>query len=171
VLFAITASRVIFALIIPYYHNIFIIEGILIPNTIVMGIFLIYYIGRKSKGNFMPNYRIDEWCGALAGIEREFKVEWNAGLYKLGGKMFAMIGHNKEGEEIISLKNKPEKNEALRAAYADITPGYYLNKAHWISIKLGGDVPEEVMKELIVESYRCILESLNAKERKAIIGE
>lgn len=92
-----------------------------------MGIFLIYYIGRKSKGNFMPNYRINEWCGALAGIEREFKVEWNAGLYKLGGKMFAMIGHNKEGEEIISLKNKPEKNEALRAAYADITPGYYLN--------------------------------------------
>jgi predicted DNA-binding protein (MmcQ/YjbR family) len=31
--------------------------------------------------------------------------------------------------------------------YAEITPGYHLNKTHWSSMLLGGNVPEEVLKK------------------------
>ena len=45
---------------------------------------------------------------------------------------------------IISVKHTPEHGEELRDKYADIVPGYYLNKAHWSSIFLSGIFPEAV---------------------------
>lgn len=118
----------------------------------------------------MDNYKIEEWCESLKGAEKEFKVEWNALLYKVGGKMFALIGHDGEGEEVISLKNLPEYNIELRERFSDIIPGYYLNKAHWNSVKLAGKVPEALMQELIIKSYECVFNSLTKKQRETILG-
>lgn len=48
--------------------------------------------------------------------------------------------------------------------------GYYLNKAHWISVKLDGEVPEEVLQNLIKESYECVLSGLPKRQREEITG-
>lgn len=110
----------------------------------------------------MSSYNIEEWCASCKGAVKEFKLEWNALLYTVGGKMFALIGHNGSGEEIISLKAEPAYSEQLREQFTDITAGYYLNKTHWNSIKLDGQVPAELIKELIETSYRCVLGNLRS---------
>jgi predicted DNA-binding protein (MmcQ/YjbR family) len=44
----------------------------------------------------------------------------------------------------------------LRQAFADVTPTYHINKIHWNTVTLGGDVPEEELKQMVGRSYDLI---------------
>ncbi len=111
---------------------------------------------------------IDEYCIAKKGITKDYQVDWEATRYLLGGKMVAMIGNNKEKKDIISLKLEPSYGHFLRIEYKDIVPGYYLNKEHWNSIDLNGDVEDSLLKELIDQSYLLIYNSLTKIKQKEI---
>lgn len=115
-----------------------------------------------------PYEWIDEYCLAKPGAEKEFKVEWNSVRYLLHGKMFAMLGGDKEGRPIFSLKLEPEFGEFVRASTPYIIPGYYLSKTHWNSVYLEGDVSNELMREMIDRSYRLLFESLPKKVQAEI---
>ncbi|MBE0701186.1 MAG: MmcQ/YjbR family DNA-binding protein, partial [Acholeplasmataceae bacterium] len=93
---------------------------------------------------------------------------WEATRYLLDGKMFVMIGNDKAGRDIISLKLNPEYGQFLRDAYDDVYPGYYLNKDHWNSINLNGSLEDQLLKELIDQSYNLILKSLPKKTQAAL---
>lgn len=67
-------------------------------------------------------------------------------------KMYAMIG-DWDGLHI-NLKCDPEKAEQYRSMYEGVTPGYHMNKKHWNSIKIGSDVPEDVLLDMLRESIR-----------------
>ena len=41
----------------------------------------------------------------------------------------------------INLKCDPFEADFLRRAFIDVTPAYYMNKEHWNTVKVGGDVP------------------------------
>ena len=55
--------------------------------------------------------------------------------------------------------------------YQDIVPGYYMNKEHWNSLYLDGDVPGNILKQMIDMSYDLVAEKLSKKMLKEIIGE
>ena len=44
-----------------------------------------------------------------------------------------------------------------------------MNKEHWNSVYLDGDVPDDVLKEMIDMSYELVLKSLSKKLQKDII--
>ena len=111
---------------------------------------------------------LDEFCCSLRGAEKDFKEEWNATRYMIRGKMFAMQGGDKEGRPIITVKLEPAMGEMLRQQYKDIIPGYYMNKEHWNSVYLEGEVPDDVLRDLIDRSHRLILSSLSKKAQKEI---
>ena len=90
---------------------------------------------------------IDEYCLSKIGVERDYKTEWQATRYMIRGKMFAMQGGDKEGKPIITIKLSPMDGQALRSQFADIVPGYYMNKEHWNSLYLEGSVPDDIVKE------------------------
>jgi len=90
-------------------------------------------------------------------------------LYKVGGKMFAMQGHDKEKRSIISLKLDPPFGEFLRSQYDDIRPGYYLNKMHWNSVDLNGDIDDDLLKNMLDQSYELVLHSLTKKCQEEIL--
>jgi predicted DNA-binding protein (MmcQ/YjbR family) len=96
---------------------------------------------------------IQAYCLSKKGAEEDYKQEWDAIRYSIRGKMFALVGNDGDGQPIISVKHTPEYGEALRAKYADIVPGYYLNKVHWSSVFLGRNVPEQLLKQMIDETY------------------
>lgn len=113
---------------------------------------------------------LDEYCLEKQGVIKDFKEEWDATRYQVGGKLFAMVHENKEGLPIISLKLEPSYGDFLRQEYTDITPGYYLNKMHWNSLYLEGVVPDEIVKGMIDESYQLIFGALSKKLQKEIMG-
>jgi predicted DNA-binding protein (MmcQ/YjbR family) len=112
---------------------------------------------------------LDAYCLAKKGCEKDYKAEWEALRYLLGGKMFAMQGTDKEGNAIITLKIEPSHGAALRQDYKDIVPGYYMNKLHWNSVRLDGAVPDNILKEMIDESYQILLNSLPKKMQKEFV--
>ncbi len=70
-------------------------------------------------------------------------------------KMFALIGE-RDGKLYINLKCEPMKADFLRNAFEAVTPGYHMNKVHWNSVAIGGDVPEDELVTMISESYDLI---------------
>lgn len=119
----------------------------------------------------MMNYDwLDEYCLSKRGVQKEFKAEWNAIRYMLNGKLFAMRGGDKEGKPIITVKLDPMFGQLLRNQYRDIVPGYYMNKEHWNSLYLEGDVPDEVLRDMLDQAYQIVLKSLSKKLQTEICG-
>lgn len=113
----------------------------------------------------------DEYMLAKPGAERDFKAEWQATRYLIRGKMFCMVGGDKNEKPIITLKLEPAHGDLLRQTYPDVVPGYYMNKEHWNSVYQDGDVPHDVLRQMCDESHGLILASLSKKVQKEILGE
>ena len=80
------------------------------------------------------------------------------------GKMFALIPENKHPVQI-SLKCDPLLAEELRAEYESVQPGYHLNKKHWNTIIVTGQLEQEYLLSLVDLSYRLVVESLPKAEQ------
>jgi predicted DNA-binding protein (MmcQ/YjbR family) len=112
---------------------------------------------------------LDAYCLSKKGAEKDYKVEWEATRFMINGKMFLMQGGDKEGRPIITVKLEPLYGLQLRNEYKDIIPGYYMNKEHWNSIYIEGDVPDDLVKNMIDQSYSLIFQSLSKKVQKEIL--
>lgn len=87
----------------------------------------------------MKNADICDYALTLPFAKTDFKAEWQASRLLLDGKMFGLLGTNKAGNPILTVKLLPEDGELLREQYEAITSGYYMNKTHWNSIDLLSD--------------------------------
>ncbi|AEG59758.1 MmcQ/YjbR family DNA-binding protein [Desulforamulus ruminis] len=113
---------------------------------------------------------VDAYCLAKKGVQKDYKVEWEATRYMIRGKMFALQGGDKEGKAIITLKLEPMMGELLRNQYEDIVSGYYMNKEHWNSLYLDGNVPDGVLRDMLDKSYQLVFHSLPKKVQREING-
>ncbi|MDR1066184.1 MAG: MmcQ/YjbR family DNA-binding protein [Clostridiales bacterium] len=113
---------------------------------------------------------LDERCMSKQGATKDYKEEWRAIRYMVGGKMFAMQGDDNTNRPIITLKLIPAEGDFLRRQYEDIIPGYYMNKERWNSVYLDGATPDEIVRDMIDKSYSIIFASLTKKARTEITG-
>jgi len=74
------------------------------------------------------------------------------------GKMFALIQEGKEPVQL-SLKCDPLLAESLREKYESVLPGYHLDKKHWNTILLTGQLSWEEVQDLINHSYSLVTSS------------
>ena len=103
-------------------------------------------------------------------MAKDFKIEWNWIRYQIGDKLFvAVCLDNQNKPHYITLKLKPEEGEFLRQQYADIIPGYYMNKIHWNSVNADGEVPDDLLKDMLDKSYKLVLSSLSKKKQNEIL--
>ena len=121
----------------------------------------------------MKSYHwLDEYLQKQPATDKEFQPAWQAYKYMLRGKMYAYIGvDDRNGRPIVTLKLEPLYSDLLRREYVDIVPGYYMNKTHWSSVYLDGEVPREVILDMVVASHRVMLSSLSKKAQREILGE
>ena len=113
---------------------------------------------------------IDEYLLSKEGVTKDLQEVWNWIRYKIGGKMFAAVclGENDE-PYYITLKLEPLEGDFLRQQYEDIIPGYYMNKIHWNSVKPDGEVPDDLLKDLLDKSYLLVLNSFSKKKQREIL--
>lgn len=115
---------------------------------------------------------IDEYLLSKAGVTKDLQKDWNWVRYQIGGKMFAAVclGENDE-PYYITLKLEPAEGDFLRQQYEDIIPGYYMNKTHWNSVKPDGEVPDDLLKDLLDKSYQLVLGGFSKKKQREILEE
>ncbi|WP_280464005.1 MmcQ/YjbR family DNA-binding protein [Nocardia carnea] len=83
---------------------------------------------------------------------------------KVRGKVF-MLMTAVTGESLVIVKAEPEQARALRGAHEDITPGYHMNKKHWITLGPGGSITKDLVDELVTESYLLVVDKLPRAKR------
>jgi predicted DNA-binding protein (MmcQ/YjbR family) len=98
-----------------------------------------------------------EFCLSLPQAEESFPFGEETSVFKAtgNGKIFALSSLGSE-PLAVSVKVDPEESVALRAEYPQITPGYHLNKRHWVTIVLDGGVPDALVEELIRGSHALV---------------
>lgn len=120
--------------------------------------------------HIMEQYQwLDECLQKQPSTEKEFQPAWQAYKYLLCGKMYAYIGiDDRNGRPIVTLKLEPSFSDMLRSKYEDIVPGYYMNKIHWSTAYLDGNIPQDVIADLVYASYQLVRSSLSKKAQQGI---
>jgi predicted DNA-binding protein (MmcQ/YjbR family) len=104
--------------------------------------------------------RVDELPGAV--LEHPFGPGWE--VFKVRDKVF-MLMTDVTGEPIVILKTDPEHGRALQEQHDDITPGYHMNKKHWITLHPSGDLQTQLIDDLVTDSYLLVVENLPHAKR------
>lgn len=105
-------------------------------------------------------------CLSNKGVTEEFPFGEEVLVYKVMGKMFALT--HVETFDSVSLKVDPETGTELREQYEGVTPGYHLNKKHWISVSMDGSIPDRLVLQWIDNSYQLVAKSLTKTQKAAL---
>jgi predicted DNA-binding protein (MmcQ/YjbR family) len=106
-------------------------------------------------------------CLQLPGAVEEFPFGPETSVFKVAGKVFALSALERLPLEV-SLKCEPELAEALRGSYEAIRPGYHLNKRHWNTLTLDGRLPDQVVRDMIEDSYDLVVSALPKRVREQL---
>ncbi len=107
-----------------------------------------------------------EYCLSLNGVSEDFPFDETTLVFKVAGKMFCLT--DLEDEFAIALKNDPEKNIELREEFPAVKPAYHMNKQHWNAIKIDGSMSDDLIKNLIDDSYDLVVMKLTRKQQQEL---
>ncbi len=106
-------------------------------------------------------------CLALPGAEEEFPFGEQTAVFKVGGKIFALVALGARPLQV-SLKCEPELAEQLRLTYPAIVGGYHLSKRHWNTVTLDGTLPGGMLEQMLEDSYDLVVAGLPRARRPLI---
>lgn len=73
-----------------------------------------------------------------------------------------------EGYIRLNVKVEPEWRDYWRGAFSSVIPGYHQNKEHWNTIILDGTVPDQVIENMIEQSYELVSDSPTKRIYEAV---
>ncbi|MGC5772078.1 MmcQ/YjbR family DNA-binding protein [Paenibacillus pabuli] len=112
---------------------------------------------------------IIDYCLKKKGAIKDYPFGSNPVVFKIAGKMFALIFEDKEGYPYLNLKCDPVIAENLREQHEAIRPGYHMNKEHWNTIVIDGSLPEADIFYMIDHSYERVINKLPKTVQKSIL--
>jgi len=101
----------------------------------------------------MPDHKeLETYILSMPHAKLDYPFGEGVAVYKANDKMFALV---QEGSDPIklSLKCDPKLAQTLRERYESVMPGYHLNKKHWNTIILTGQLTWQEIQDLIRHSY------------------
>lgn len=112
----------------------------------------------ESLVNYLMQFR---------GAEEDYPFGPETRVFKVKGKMFALIGH-RNGSDFINLKLSPEDIPFLIEDFESISSGYHMNKRHWVTVTLNHVENEQILEDLINRSYQLVVAKLTKVQKMAL---
>lgn len=103
----------------------------------------------------MNHKQVEDYILSMPNAHRNYPFGEQVAVYKVDDKMFALISEGKDPVNL-SLKCDPQLSKVLRERYETVMEGYHLNKKHWNTIILTGQLPWEDIQGLIRHSYDLV---------------
>ncbi len=103
----------------------------------------------------MNHKSVEDYVLSMQGATLDYPFGKEVAVYKVNDKMFALIQEGSDPVRI-SLKCDPQLSTLLREKYETVMPGYHLNKKHWNTIILSGQLPWDEVQDLIRLSYQLV---------------
>lgn len=95
---------------------------------------------------------VEKYVLSFPNAKLDYPFGKDVAVYKVDNKMFVLIAESTDPLRI-SLKCDPQLALMLREKYETVLPGYHLNKKHWNTIILTGQLPWEEIQGFIRLSY------------------
>jgi len=97
-------------------------------------------------------------------------------VYKVKGKMFALLGSGKDHIKapdnstpyFLNLKCDPDEALMLRDIFPAIIAGYHMNKKHWSTVILDGSIPQGEIERMIDNSFMLVVSKMPKKDQRSI---
>lgn len=101
--------------------------------------------------------QVEEYLLSMPNSRLDYPFGEGVAVYKTkDDKMFALVQEGAEPVKL-SLKCDPLLAETLRERYETVMPGYHLNKKHWNTLLLTGQLSWEEVQDLIRHSYNLVI--------------
>lgn len=81
-------------------------------------------------------------------------------------KMFCFFDVDKF--DACTIKCDPDRIEELKENYNAVSQPFNLSPKYWISVRFNDDVPDQLLKELVKESYDLVVDGMTNKERQKV---
>jgi len=105
------------------------------------------------------------FCLSFNAAVEDFPFSPDISVFKVLGKMFALSWLDAR-PLTVNLKCDPEDAIRLRGEYEGlIIPGYHMNKRHWNTVTVDAELPDQLVRELIEDSYDLVVATLPRAER------
>lgn len=98
---------------------------------------------------------VEKYILGMPNAKLEYPFGERVAVYKVHNKMFALIAENTQPLRL-SLKCDPLLAITLRDKYETVLEGYHLNKKHWNTIILSGQLSDQEVYDMIVHSYNLV---------------
>lgn len=99
---------------------------------------------------------IEDHILSMPNARLEYPFDEKTAVYKAAnGKMFALVADDSDPLRV-SLKCDLQLAELLREKYESVLPGYHLNKKHWITVILTGQLSNDEIRDLIRHSFELV---------------
>ncbi len=106
---------------------------------------------------------VREYCLSKKGVTEEFPFDEDTLVFKVMGKIFLLTSLTQRPFRV-NLKMNLELVEEYREKYADIEPGYHMNKKMWNSVYFdSGNIPRKELLWMINHSYDEVVRGLTKK--------
>ena len=102
-----------------------------------------------------------EYCLSFKGTTEQLPFDENTLVFKVLGKIFALS--NIMTFEYANLKCDPEKAIILREKFYEVTPAWHMNKKHWNSVRVDGDLSDKQIENWITDSYNLVVKNMSKK--------
>ena len=126
-----------------------------------------YFILSLHTKKIMNVEDISEYCLSKKGTSEDFPFDEETLVFKVMGKMFALIPLERIPFQI-NLKCDPELTVELRERYEAVQPGFHMNKSHWNTILIDGSLRNDLILEWIDLSYDLVVKGLKKSEREKL---
>lgn len=112
---------------------------------------------------------IREYCLGKKSVSESFPFDDKTLVFKVMNKMFLLA--NTEAIPLrINLKCEPSKALEYRELYESVQPGYHMNKKHWNTVIIDGNVPDEELIDWINQSYDLVVKTLKKSDQLKLKG-
>ncbi len=115
----------------------------------------------------MNHQRLLTYLRSMKGVSEEFPFGPSPRVFKVMGKMFALVAEDTEPMRI-NLKCQPEDAMLLRSTFSAVQPGFHMNKEHWNTVILDGSIPHETVFMMIDHSYEEVVKKLKKSLREKL---
>ncbi|WP_370292178.1 MmcQ/YjbR family DNA-binding protein [Thalassolituus sp.] len=115
----------------------------------------------------MSPEHLKEYLLSLPESEASYPFGPTPVVYKVGEKMFALATVYRD-RQIVNLKCDPHQAQQLRDVFTDVIAGYHMNKTHWNTVFIQGDVPDSEIECMIDHSYALVIRGMTRKARAGL---
>lgn len=114
----------------------------------------------------MDLFDLRDYCLSFPETEETTPFDETTLVYKTAGKMFAMTDMMQA--DYVALKCDPERAVELRERYPEIEGAFHMNKKHWNSVRLDGDLPAVFIRKMIRESWFLVVKGMPRSKREQL---